>query len=127
MQLRHRLVLLAAGTVGVTVLLASVICYFAMRAELRGQVDGALTTQARLIDRVARDKPRTPPRGAFPRDRLPEPDDPGDSIVVLQLIAPDGARQSTTHPSLNLQPDADDRAIARTGSGRRFSERRAGG
>lgn len=126
MQLRHRLVLLAAGTVGVTVLLASVVCYFAMRAELRGQVDGALAEQARLIEQVAERQPGLPPPRQFRRDRLPEPEDPGDAIAVFQLLAPNGSVLTTTDPSLGLHPSSADRTVARRGAGRRLSDREAG-
>jgi two-component system sensor histidine kinase MprB len=119
--LRHRLVLLAAGTVGATVLLASVICYLAMRAELRGQIDDALGEQAQRIERVAN---RPPPLRS---DRLPGPRDPGDAVAVMQIVGAGGTRLSSTHPSLGLEPDAGDRALARAGHGRRFSEREAGG
>ena len=42
MALRHRLTILAAGTVGVTVVLVSVVAVLVLRSELRGQVDHAL-------------------------------------------------------------------------------------
>ena len=47
MALRHRLTLLAAGTVGVTVVLVSIVAYVALRSELRGQVDDALARSTR--------------------------------------------------------------------------------
>ena len=49
MGLRTRLTLLAAGVVGITVVLASVVCYLAMRGELRDQVDDALGRQGGLV------------------------------------------------------------------------------
>ena len=52
MGLRGRLTLLAAGVVGVTVVLASVVCYLVMRAELRTQVDDALGRQGGLVVRA---------------------------------------------------------------------------
>ena len=52
MGLRTRLTLLAAGVVGITVVLASVVCYLAMRGELRDQVDEALDRQGGLVVRV---------------------------------------------------------------------------
>jgi two-component system sensor histidine kinase MprB len=45
MALRHRLTILAAGTVGVTVLLISIVAYVALRSELRSQVDDAIIAQ----------------------------------------------------------------------------------
>jgi two-component system sensor histidine kinase MprB len=49
MGLRTRLTLLAAGVVGITVVLASLVCYVAMRGELRDQVDEALGRQGGLV------------------------------------------------------------------------------
>ena len=39
MTLRRRLMLMSAAAVGLTVALASLVCYLAMRSELRAQVD----------------------------------------------------------------------------------------
>jgi two-component system, OmpR family, sensor histidine kinase MprB len=52
MGLRGRLTLLAAGAVGVTVVLASVVCYLVMRSELRDQVEVALGRQGGLVVRA---------------------------------------------------------------------------
>ena len=49
MGLRTRLTLLSAGVVGITVVLASIVCYLAMRGELRAQVDDALGRQGGLV------------------------------------------------------------------------------
>jgi two-component system sensor histidine kinase MprB len=43
--LRHRLTLLTAGTVGVTLVLISFVAFVALRQELRGQVDDSLSAQ----------------------------------------------------------------------------------
>ena len=45
MTLRRRLMLMSALAVGVTVALASLVCYLAMRSELRAQVDRRLRAQ----------------------------------------------------------------------------------
>ena len=52
MALRTRLTLLAAGAVGITVVLASVVCYLVMRSELRDQVDDQLGRQGGLVVRA---------------------------------------------------------------------------
>ena len=60
MGLRRRLTLLAAGAVGVTVVLASVVCYLVDAHELRAQVDDALGRQGGLVAAGrarARDRP----------------------------------------------------------------------
>jgi two-component system, OmpR family, sensor histidine kinase MprB len=49
MSLRGRLVLVATAAVAVTVVLASVVVYFLVRNELRGQVDRNLQSQAQQI------------------------------------------------------------------------------
>jgi len=50
--LRTRLTLLAAGAVGITVVLASVVCYLVMRSELRDQIDDQLGRQGGLVVRA---------------------------------------------------------------------------
>jgi two-component system sensor histidine kinase MprB len=73
MGLRGRLTLLAAGAVGVTVVLASIVCYLVMRHELRAQVDDALGRQGGLVVRAA-----PAPELARLRDR----------VMTLRLPAP---------------------------------------
>ena len=73
MGLRGRLTLLAAGAVGVTVVLASIVCYLVMRHELRAQVDDALGRQGGLVVRAA-----PAPEIARLRDR----------VMTLRLPAP---------------------------------------
>ena len=46
MKLRHRLTLLASGAVAAAVIIASAVMYFAVRAQLRGQVDRSLRSLA---------------------------------------------------------------------------------
>jgi hypothetical protein len=85
MALRHRLTLLAAGTVGVTVLLVSVVAYLVLRSELRGQVDDALAAQ---YEQVAGRADRF---GLGPRLRFPAPPARGGAPSgPVQLLTPDG-------------------------------------
>ncbi len=49
MSLRKRLSLVAAVAVGVAVVLAACVCYFVVRSQLLGQVDGALRAQQAAI------------------------------------------------------------------------------
>ena len=51
MTLRRRLAVMCALAVGVTLVLAAVACYAAMRSELRAQVDRPLLAQGELIQR----------------------------------------------------------------------------
>ena len=91
MALRHRLTLLAAATVGVTVILVSIVAYVVLRSELRGQVDQALETQYLQVLRSVRDEGIARSRGyelPTPSLRAGEPSGP------VQLIAPDGPSSS---------------------------------
>src|SRR6201995_2496151 len=49
MPLRRRLSIIAAASVGIAILAASVVCYLVVRHQLRGQIDDALTSQAHAI------------------------------------------------------------------------------
>jgi two-component system sensor histidine kinase MprB len=119
MPLRRRLVLLAAGTVGVTVVLASIVCYFAMRSELRDQVDTELARQAE------RGGPRRPPppEGRF---RFPPPERPGEGAPNAQLIAADGTVRASPD-AVPIPVTSDDLEVARGASGGRFSDREVDG
>ena len=113
MSLRRRLVLLAAGTVGVTVVLASIVCYFAMRAELRDQVDSELAAQA---ERAAfRERDRFGPGAGDHFRPLPPPDRPGQREGPLQHVRPDGSVHGPDAGALPIS-DADVR-LARSGGG----------
>ena len=119
MPFRHRLTLMSAAVVGLVVALASLLCYLAMRSELRGQVDEALTAQATLIDRVASRLERGPGfrRGAGfgggRSDGVPDlPPRRGGPPDYMQLIAPDGTAQPFRGDDLQLPVDREDLAIA---------------
>jgi hypothetical protein len=53
--------LMSAVAVGVTVALASLVCYLAMRSELRAQVDRRLRAQGELVQRIGALRGGTPP------------------------------------------------------------------
>ena len=116
MALRHRLTLLAAATVGVTVVLVAIVAYAALRSELRGQVDEALKTQYTQVLRSVRDEGIARSRGYD----LPAPSlRAGDPSGPVQLIAPDGAVIfRTPGTDLTVPVDEADRALA-DGVGRR--------
>ncbi|HEX8121421.1 MAG TPA: HAMP domain-containing sensor histidine kinase [Solirubrobacteraceae bacterium] len=124
MSLRRRLVLLAAGTVGVTVVVASLVCYFAMRAELRDQVDTELARQAERTGRD-RDGDGRPPGGPF---RPPPPVRPGEGAPNAQLIRGDGVVQSAPD-AVPIPVTEDDLELARAGEGASavFSDRDVSG
>jgi two-component system sensor histidine kinase MprB len=112
MALRHRLVLLATGTVAVTVLLAAVACYAVIRAEIRGQIDEALRTQGRAVQRITERLP-VPLVGR----RIPGRVDPGEGAGFVQVVGADGRVHARTTDGLALEPTARDREIARRGTG----------
>jgi two-component system sensor histidine kinase MprB len=88
MALRHRLTILTATTVGITVVLISLVAYVALRSELRGQVDDALSAQyEQLRARIGLVKPgeRFPPAPA----RDGGPSGPAQLIAVTgDVIVP---------------------------------------
>ena len=53
MTLRRRLMLAGTAVVALTVMLAAVVSYAAVRAELRGQVDDVLREQGQVVVRAA--------------------------------------------------------------------------
>jgi two-component system sensor histidine kinase MprB len=134
MSLRRRLVLLAAATVGATVVLASVLCYFVVRDNLRDEVDASLL---RSVERV-RDRPegRGPPPppppvgrdGRGPRDgggpfddRRPPPR--GEPENPVQLVRPDGRVVSPGDVEPLPVSDADRELASGGGDETRFEDR----
>jgi two-component system, OmpR family, sensor histidine kinase MprB len=107
MALRHRLTLLTAGTVGITVVLVSIVAFLVLRHELRGQVDDALAEQ---YTQVAL---RTEESGFVPGLRLPgSPFRGGAPSGPVQLLTSDGSIFARSQGDLPVPVDADDRAIA---------------
>jgi two-component system sensor histidine kinase MprB len=88
MPLRTRLTLLTAGTVALTVVLASLVCYFAMRGSLRAQVDDALQSQEQRIDNVPFPIGRV--IGPGPITLPAPPPSAGGSAQYVQALGTDG-------------------------------------
>jgi len=106
MALRHRLTLLTAGTVGVTVVLVCVVAYVVLRVELRRQVDDTLRQQYAALER------QPGPIGATSGTHLPlPPPREGEPTGPAQVIGPDGDVLWFTQ--LRLPVDDEDRATAR--------------
>jgi two-component system, OmpR family, sensor histidine kinase MprB len=108
---------MSALAVGVTVALASLVCYLAMRAELRAQVDGPLRAQgeriAQLGQQIGQRLPG-PPRGS------------GGPAEFSQVVAPSGeVRDRFGGLSLAVAPG--DRAAALDGGHPFLSDRTADG
>jgi two-component system, OmpR family, sensor histidine kinase MprB len=112
MALRHRLTLLAAGTVGVTVVLVCVVAYAVLRSELRSQVDEALRQQYDGLRKL--DRPIDPTRGvplSVPSPRAGEP------TGLAQLVSPGGHVLLPANSQLRVPVGDEDRAVARREQG----------
>jgi two-component system sensor histidine kinase MprB len=110
MALRHRLTLLAAATVGVTVVLVSFVAYFVLRNELRTQVDDGLDAQYAQVQRIAQEF--GPGRALGLRVPAPSAREGGLNGPV-QLLASDGTVVFRDEDSDVVVPvDASDRAVA---------------
>ena len=108
---------MSALAVGVTVALASLVCYLAMRAELRSQVDDPLRAQG---ERIAQ-------RGELMGQRLPgPPKGSGGPAEFSQVVAPDGAVRDR-FGGLSIAVVPGDRAAAGRGGHPFLSDRTADG
>jgi two-component system, OmpR family, sensor histidine kinase MprB len=115
--LRRRLMLMSALAVGVTVALASLVCYLAMRSELRAQVDRRLRAQGDLVQHI----------GALRGEALPAPPRrAGGPAEFSQVVGPDGGVRDRLG-GLAIAVARGDRAVA-GGEGSPFlSDRTADG
>ena len=109
MSFRARLTLVAALAVAVAVAVASVVVYLAVRSELRGQVDDALTQRAVTISRIPVEVFRARPGQLFVR--IPEPVLGGPGGYV-QLVTESGETQRPAGEELALPVDARVRQVA---------------
>ena len=121
MALRHRLTILTAGTVFVTVALISFVAYVALRSELRGKVDGALASQYQQFRvtgnlTVRRDLD-------FPLPTARE----GDPYGPVQVIGFRGDVYGPSEGDLAIPIDAADRAVAEGRRGSILRDTDAGG
>jgi two-component system, OmpR family, sensor histidine kinase MprB len=117
MTLRRRLMLMSALAVGVTVALASLVCYLAMRSELRTQVDRRLRAQGELVSRI----------GALRGGALPAPPRrAGGPAEFSQVVAPDGGVRDRLG-GVTIGVARDDRAVAGGGGSPFLSDRTADG
>ena len=103
MALRHRLTILTAGTVGVTVVLVSLVAYLALRSELRGKVDQAITAQYQQFRVTGRLAIRR--NFDFP---VPTARD-GDPFGPVQVIDVGGAVFDRSEGDLTIPIERDDR------------------
>ena len=124
--IQRRLSTAAAAAVAIAVALASVGAYVAVRAKLRGEVDGSLRNRVSEIQNVAaRMEPfgvRVPapiPHGAAARF--------GGAQGMVQYIDPDGDPRPFPPVGLRLPVDAADQDIARGAGDTNFEDQRVAG
>jgi two-component system, OmpR family, sensor histidine kinase MprB len=125
MTLRRRVTLMSALVVGATLVLASGVCYFVMRGELRGQIDDSLREQGAQVARIP---PQRVNAEDFPR-RVPQPQRrTGASQAYVQFVSADGVARrppGTSEPRLPIT--ARTKAIAEAGRGRTLVDAQADG
>jgi len=79
---RRRLMVASAGAVAVAVFVASVVIWFAVRRELRSQVDESLLRRAASVEHL--------PFGSFQGELPALPLGPDDPFVFFQVTTPGG-------------------------------------
>jgi two-component system, OmpR family, sensor histidine kinase MprB len=141
MTLRARIAAVAGLAVAVTVLVAAVGLYVAVRSELRGEVDSSLTQRAAAFSGPplgSRDAGPGFPDGSPPDGLRPTPDGGpggfpsnvqpvalGGASGYVQFISPTGAVHvpGGQGPPASIPVNSLDKAIARRGSGRALTDR----
>jgi two-component system, OmpR family, sensor histidine kinase MprB len=115
--LRRRLTLMSACAVGVTLALVSLVCYLAMRAQLREQVDRPLRAQAQMIQR----------RGAQLGRALPGPPKGWGGPAEFSQVVDRRGDVRERLGGLSIALAAGDRAAAQGGGTPVFSDRTVDG
>ncbi|HEX4720043.1 MAG TPA: HAMP domain-containing sensor histidine kinase [Thermoleophilaceae bacterium] len=124
MSLRGRLTVMAAAIVGAILTLGAVVCFVAMRTELRSQVDDTLREQAQLIR--ARTSGPQGARARLPR-RLPAPPRArGGAAPFMQTLNASGAIVRASG-EVHVPVTAADRAVARGSRQQLLDDRNASG
>ena len=117
---------------GATVVLAAGLCYLAVRSNLRGQVDDALTAQGALLQgEGGRFGPRGPlpglgldgPRRRFRPDALPGPPDRRGGTADYAAVIDGAGHVLALAGDATLSPTEADRRIAAGGSETRLADR----
>ncbi len=125
MSLRTRIAAVAGLAVAVTVVAAAVVVYVAVRSNLRGEVDRALTARAQPF--VARAGPdhdgdHNPFRPGFGPGPPPGAERFGGAEGYVQRIAPTGTLTRVSDQTIALPARPAALAIAARGSGRAFTD-----
>jgi two-component system, OmpR family, sensor histidine kinase MprB len=118
--LRRRLAFVAAAAVGVAIVLVAIVSYMVVKAQLRGQVDDALTAQAAAVHQagiraiVGRDLPAIPPSAGGP-------------APYAQEVAADGSAQNLSGTNVSLPITAATKTVAEGKAGEYLSDVTVGG
>ncbi len=115
MSLRRRFALLAGGAVAVAILLASVAAFFAVRHQLRAEIDRSLADRAAVL------AGRPPVLRRFPPPRLGEPGG------YVQIVRADGLTRRLPRDTLPLPVDERTLEVARGRRGPVFFDARVQG
>src|SRR5437588_4057247 len=104
MPLRRRLGLVAASAVAIAVVIAALVCYFVVRDQLRGQVDGSLRAEATAVAQTQSFDAIVSNMGISPQAGGPAP--------YAQIIGPGGQILRMLGAELTLPVTAATRAAA---------------
>ncbi len=116
MPLRRRLSIIAAASVGIAILAASVVCYLVVRNQLRGQIDDSLNAQMQAVER----------QGGEALGPLPGiPASAGGPVPYAQVSGSDGQYKNLTG-HLTLPVTGADRRIAADQHGISWSDAQVG-
>jgi two-component system sensor histidine kinase MprB len=128
-SLRTRIAAVAGIAVAVIVVAAAVVVYVAVRSNLRGEVERALTARAEGFERAGqprglppRGRPPGPPRGREGFGSPPDDERFGGAAGSVQLVEPDGTVRRPPGDTAELPVRAEALDIARDGSGRSFDD-----
>jgi two-component system sensor histidine kinase MprB len=134
-NLRMRIAAVAGVAVALAVVVVAVSLYLAVRSDLRGQIDESLSQRAQIFASSALPpggpgtfSPGNPSRAALTPGGFPKAIQParfGGATGYVQFVSATGAvdapRNQGSTPK--IPPDARDKAIATSGSGRALSDR----
>jgi two-component system sensor histidine kinase MprB len=108
LSLRRRLALIAAASVAVAVLIATLVSYLVVRDQLRGQIDSALTAQQSVVQKY----------GQISKSLPGIPASAGGPAPYVDILLANG-QSGNYDGDLTLPVDARTRAVAR-GTGHAF-------
>jgi two-component system, OmpR family, sensor histidine kinase MprB len=141
MTLRHRIVAVASIAVALSVFVAALVLYLAVRSELRGEVDQSLRQRSRsflpigggpggqrqplLGDGMPEGYGQPDADDGFPK-HLPQVPPLKEAGIQIEFVSPAGTVEvpgGQGGPYLKIMPAARERAIAHSGRGKSFAER----